>query len=582
MKDGVKMIGVLIGIVILAIIVYLGVLAYQQRVRKQVAALTTKKESMMTIPLADEIKLVGEMSLTGHSLENYEDLQADYTDIKENRFERIDQQLSQLTDDSRGINLPQLRQSLNKVTQLVDETDELIQSVQADLANLQEVDKQHRQAVHELEQKYQGLRKTLLAKNFAFGPSIDQLEERLSQLEDDFDTFTQLTKEGDHERAADVLEQLKEDTSILDDLIADIPPLYRDLTVTYPDQVKELKSGYQQLSDQHYHFGEMNLPDLIQKIEGRINENLATLKDLRPEDAQVVNDRIANQIDQVYDLMQTELDAKAPVTANLDGVAKFIAHAQNQSHTLLNELDRLGQNYTLDHQELETARELNEQIRTIDGIYQADVQAIADKQATYSQILEHQEHQNKDLTQIEEQQGQILKSVAGLVDEERQARETLQQFDFNLHSLRRQVENLNLPGIPQTYLDYFFVVRDEVAQLATDMDQPQIDMERITKQLLIIQTDLDTLKEKTEDLIDSSQLAEQLLQYANRYQVSHEDVATASKKASQLFEKDFQYAQALETIATVLDEVEPGSYKRLEDAYYNRKGTQKPEKKPAE
>ncbi|MFC6260418.1 septation ring formation regulator EzrA [Levilactobacillus fujinensis] len=572
------MLGVLIGVVVLAVIVYVGVLVYQQRIRQQVAALTAKKETMVAIPLADEVDLVGQLSLTGQSLAQYQQLQADFTDITENRFTRIDQQLAKLTEDSRGLNLVGLRRDLTKVAELVNQTDELVQSVQAKLAALQEVDKQHRQAVRDLEQKYQDLRKTLLAKNFAFGPSIDGLEERLSQLEDNFDTFTRLTQSGDHERAADVLTQLQDDTADLEDLIKAIPPLYKDLTVVYPDQVKELKGGYQQLTADHYQFGDENISELIQQVADHISENLETLSKLRPDDAKVVNDRISGQIDQLYDLMQTEIDAKDPVEANLDGVAKFIAHAQNQSHTLLNELDRLSQNYTLDHQELETARELNEQLRTIDGIYQRDVQDLTGKTATYSHVLEHQKQQEKDLKQIEEQQAQILNSVAGLADEERQARDTLQQFDFNLHSLRRQVENLNLPGIPQDYLDYFFVVRDEVAQLATDMDQPQIDMERITKQLLIIQTDLDTLQEKTDDLIDSAQLAEQLLQYANRYQTSHENVAEASKKAAELFEKDHQYAQALETIATVLDDVEPGSYKRLEDAYYQRKGTAKPKR----
>ncbi|WP_143463325.1 septation ring formation regulator EzrA [Levilactobacillus enshiensis] len=572
------MLGVLIGVVVVAIIIYVGVLVYQQRIRQQVAALTAKKETMVAIPLADEVKLVGQLSLTGQSLEQYEQLQADFTDITENRFTRIDQQLAKLTEDSRGLNLVGLRRDLNKVVELVNQTDERVQAVQEKLAALQEVDKQHRQAVHDLEQKYQDLRKTLLAKNFAFGPSIDGLEERLSQLEDNFDTFTRLTQSGDHERAADVLSQLQDDTADLEDLIKAIPPLYKDLTVIYPDQVKELKGGYQQLTADHYQFGDENIPEMIQQVADHISENLETLSKLRPDDAKVVNDRISAQIDQLYDLMQTEIDAKDPVEANLDGVAKFIAHAQNQSHTLLSELDRLSQNYTLDHQELETARELNEQLRAIDGIYQRDVQDLTGKTATYSHVLDHQKQQEKDLKQIEEQQAQILNSVAGLADEERQARDTLQQFDFNLHSLRRQVENLNLPGIPQDYLDYFFVVRDEVAQLATDMDQPQIDMERITKQLLIIQTDLDTLQEKTDDLMDSAQLAEQLLQYANRYQTSHENVAEASKKAADLFEKDHQYAQALETIATVLDDVEPGSYKRLEDAYYQRKGTAKPKR----
>ncbi|AYM03549.1 septation ring formation regulator EzrA [Levilactobacillus brevis] len=576
------MVGVLIGIVILAIVVYVGVLIYQQRIRKQVTALTTKKESMVAIPLTDELNLVGKLSLTGQSLAQFQQLQADYQDITENRFKRIDQELSQLMADSRGVNLLQLRQRFAKITLLVNQTDTLVQEVQAHLASLQEVDKQHREAVHELEKKYQDLRKTLLAKNFAFGPSIDGLEERLGQLEGNFDTFTRLTQEGDHERAADVLSQLQTDTTNLEDLIAAIPPLYKDLTVVYPDQVKELKGGYQQLAADHYQFGDQDVPGLIQDVEEHIKDNANTLAELRPSDAAVVNDRIAKQIDHIYDVMQTEMDAKEPVNKNLDRVAKFIAHAQNQSHSLLNELDRLSQNYTLDHQELETARELNEQLRHIDGTYQQDVQALSGKQAVYSQVLAHQNQQEKDLKQIEEQQADILKSVAGLADEERQARDTLQQFDFNLHSLRRQVENLNLPGIPQEYLDYFFVVRDEVAQLATDMDQPQIDMERITKQLLIIQTDLDTLQEKTDDLVDSSQLAEQLLQYANRYQTSHEDVAEASRTAADLFEHKYQYAQALETIATALEQVEPGAYKRLEDAYYDRKGTAKPKRRQTE
>lgn len=570
---------VLIGIVILAIIVYVGILAYQQRIRRQAKQLADQKAALVAIPLTDELKLASQLSLTGQSLEQFKSLQEDYQDITQERYPRIDDQLAQLTEASRGVNLLQLRQDLTKVTTLVAQTDELVQTVQAKLADLQEIDKQHRQAVHDLEQKYQELRKTLLAKNFAFGPSIDGLEEQLSHLEDNFDTFTELTQEGDHERASDVLSQLKEDTGALEQLLTAIPPLYKDLTAVYPDQVQELSTGYQQLTSQHYHFGDHDILGQLDQLSAQIKDNLATLAALRPDDAQVINQRISEQIDDLYGLMQTEIDAKTPVEKNLDGVAKFISHAQNQNHSLLTELDRLSQNYTLDHQELETARELNEQLRNIDGIYQRDVQDLTAKKATFSLVLAHQEQQQKDLEQIEQQQAQIIKSVAGLADEERQARETLRQFDFKLHSLRRQIENLNLPGIPQDYLDYFFVVRDEVAQLATDMDQPQIDMERITKQLLIIQTDLDTLGDKTNDLMDSAELAEQLLQYANRYQTSHEEVATARDEAADLFENKHEYARALETIATVVDRVDPGAYKRLEDAYYQRKGRQKPAEK---
>jgi Negative regulator of septation ring formation len=97
---------VLIGIVIIAIIVYLGILAYQQRIRRQVAALADKKASLLKIPLADELKLVGQLSLTGQSLEQFEQLQSDYGEITENRLPRIDDQLQELEEASRGNESP--------------------------------------------------------------------------------------------------------------------------------------------------------------------------------------------------------------------------------------------------------------------------------------------------------------------------------------------------------------------------------------------------------------------------------------------------------------------------------------------
>ncbi|HBF75348.1 MAG TPA: septation ring formation regulator EzrA, partial [Lactobacillus sp.] len=126
-------------------------------------------------------------------------------------------------------------------------------------------------------------------------------------------------------------------------------------------------------------------------------------------------------------------------------------------------------------------------------------------------------------------------------------------------------------GVAKSYLDYYQVVSDEIDKLTDDMNQVQINMEDITKQLIMIQSDLDILTEKTNDLIDSAQLAEQLIQYANRYRMTHEEVATASQEAQRLFDEDYDYPKSLETIATVLDEVEPGSYKRLEDRYYKTK-----------
>jgi len=39
----------------------------------------------------------------------------------------------------------------------------------------------------------------------------------------------------------------------------------------------------------------------------------------------------------------------------------------------------------------------------------------------------------------------------------------------------------------------------------------------------------------------------------------------------QLYEEEFNYKDALDTIATAIEKVEPGSYQRLENLYYSDK-----------
>ncbi|PWF99554.1 septation ring formation regulator EzrA [Levilactobacillus bambusae] len=570
------MLRVLIGIIILALVIYIGVLIYQYRVRRQLNALRETQATLQNVPLKTDLESARELSLTGHSLEQFQQLEQIYQDLTDNNFHQIDELLGSIETDVKGFNVVKTQENLTRVNQLIDQAAAEIDQVQEGLTGLKQVDQKHHQAVTDLEKEYQDLRKTLLAKNFSFGPSIDGLEEMLASLENDFDHFAKLTNAGDHEKAEDVLNQLQQDTNRLEQLIEEIPALYKDLATEYPDQLEEIQTGYQQLSEQNYHFGTVDIMGEVAEIQKQIDENLNTLRDLRTDDARVVNDQIEAGIDHLYDVMETELTARPKVEENLDRTAQFIAHAQNQNQTLRNELDRLGQNYTLDHQEVETARELNNQLKQIHTTYQDDIQDITDKTATYSMILTHQTQLSDQLGKIEEKQTQINEGVAGLADEERQARKTLRNFDFKMHAIKRGIENLNLPGLPKAYLDYFFMVSDEVDRLADDMNQVQINMEDITKQLIMIQSDLDTLEEKSNDLMDSALLSEQLIQYANRYRASHEDVAKASQQALAEFDHDYDYAKSLETIAMVLDQVEPGSYNRLETEYYKQKDRENP------
>ncbi len=186
----------------------------------------------------------------------------------------------------------------------------------------------------------------------------------------------------------------------------------------------------------------------------------------------------------------------------------------------------------------------------------------------YSEVWLQQETQIASLQQIEKKQSEINQSIQGLWHEEQEARQAAQTFDLEIHQLHRKLAKQNLPGLPKTYLDFFLTVSDEIEQLLNDLNQIKIDLDQINKSLLDIQADLDKLTEKTNDISDSAALAEVLLQYANRYKIRYPEVAQAANQADQLFNQKFDYAASLEKIATAVDRVEPGAYKKLENQYY--------------
>ena len=564
------MLQVLIGLIIIAAIIVGGLYIFRKTTTNRVNDIKAKKYRLVELHVEQELQSGLKMSLTGESLEEFKQLQTSFDQIRNEQFKAIDELADNIAREIKGINVIKTQSDVKMLDNLVNVAQHDVTQTRETLNDFKKIDQKHRQAVSKLEKKYQELRKQLLSQNFKFGDSIDNLEDELSKLEDEFDKFSTLTTNGDHASAKEILATLEVNTNHLESLISVIPGLYKKLQSDYADQLAELKAGYTKLVGDDFNFNDGNIETQIANVETQRVAVLGKLADFDVDAVTKADETIERQIDHLYELMQTEIDARPQVTEIMPQVSKFIIHAQNQNHELMLELDRLGQNYTLDHGELETARGLGEQIRQLEKDYQNDLNAIEAKQAVDSDILARQQEALVQLEQIEKQQTEINDSVSGLQNDERRAKETLRQFAIDIHGIKRHIEGLNLPGLPKAYLEYFFVVSDEIKKLDSDINKIKINMEDNTKQLLIVQSDLETLEEQTNDVKDSAQLAERLLQYANRLRENNAEVEAAVQKAQKLFDEDYDYSASLETIATVLDKVEPGSYKRLEDNYYGK------------
>lgn len=557
---------ILIAILVIVLLLLLGIVWFQRRAIQQIGELQAVSAHLSKQPLAANLKKAQQMQLVGDARDQLAKLQKEYDQLAP-AIKRLNKQGEDLQAAVKTSQLVTINSAISDYREAIEKASKQADRLQKQLRALHQQEENHHEAVDQLKQRYQQYHQQLDDKSFEYGETTDQLNDRLADLEDRYAKFTDLTTKGDLEAAQEILTDLQADNQEFDDLLKKVPQLYKPLVAEFPDQLAELRSGYETLTKQHYHFTEKKLGQKIDQLQAKLTQTVKQLNDLQVDVVEQSNQDLSTEIDHLYDVMQKELDAKPEAQHLMKVMGEFISHARRQNDELTKELKRLNLSYTFNNNEIEAARRLDERIKAIDKDYQRDAQAIKDDQALYSQILASQKANQQELTAVEEKQREINDEVAKLQTDEQRAKKMLQRYSVDIRTIKRQVEQLNLPGLSTDYLDYFKGVSDEIKKLAAALGQYKVDMDDVTKQLIMVEADLETLRTKTNDLRDSVELTERLLQYANRFP-NDETVEKAAQEARQLF-SEYEYTKSLEKIGTALEEVEPGSFKRLEDSYYN-------------
>lgn len=557
---------VLIVVLIVILVILGGVVWYQHRILKQVQGIMAACQKLMDNKVEEQLKETEQLQLTGDAKQEFDQLRDRYNDKIVPQLKAIRSTGQDLAQAARTTKLLTISAQVNGLRDELAKATTARKEVATSLQQIEQQSKSHQQAIDRIKKNYQKFHQQLNEKNFEYGDSAKKLNEQLDGLEKQYDRFVELTRKGDQDAAQEVLNDLQQGNQELAAEIKRVPALYKPLVTEFPGQLTELTSGYQTLKKEHYHFVEDDIDQQIERLQAKVKATMEQLNDLQLDVVKQANSDLADQIDHIYAVMQKEIDARPEARHLVEMMGRFTQHAQQQNNELIAELDRLSLSYTLNNNEFERARQLNEQIKTIVKQYNEDHQAVRDQQAVFSRIVDREKANRDRLTDIEEEQNKINDAVAKLQTDEQRARKMLQQYSVRLRTIRRQVEQLNLPGVSQEYMDYFFGVSDEVKKLASELDEYKINMENVTKQLIMVESDLEKLQDKTNDLRDSAELTERLQQYANRF-AGNEKVAAAAKKSQELFNQ-YNYAGSLEAIATALEEAEPGSYKRIEDSYY--------------
>lgn len=560
----------LAGIFVVILVGY-GVVYYLNRKQaNRIKEIDERKHKMMAIPVADNLYTLKNLNLTGQTKRTYESWQATWQTITRFQYPEIEAALVSAEQSIQQFNFIKAKQAIENAENLISETETSVGKVNKALEKLLESAQENRKELEENQERYNKIRKQLLAHSFTFGPAVETLEKNLNYMELDFTKFNSLTNEGDHMEAKEVLERISQDLTLMESVIETIPELNRQIKEEYEEQISDLREGYQRLISEHYVFDNVDVLEEISEIEAILVEAKSSIGLADVEEAQKKMSKAERIIENTYAVMENEMEAKDFVDRHQTNLSRKMDHVLQSNRYVLLEIDRVSQNFFLNHNELTRAQEFEDQLMAENEALRYHDKLLAEHEVSYSATKARYEKMTQKLTEIDKEQSELVAKLSNLKNREKEAEDAVDLFEMDMRNMKRTLEKQHLPGLAHEYLDLFFAVSKRVEEISAKLNRVKIDIEEIEKLVAMCEEDIQLLDKRTEEILDNANMTEYLIQYANRYR-DNQAIVAAAREALDLFQTAYDYESAASIMKNALNKVDPGASKRVEESYLEDK-----------
>ncbi len=558
---------IIVAVVILIIVVVALMLLINRKQLREVEVIDASLNEIEDMHLEDDIKRLNKMDLAGESLTTLNTWRKSYKEASTKKLPRVKKLVEEAANENATYKLFKARKKIKEAQQIIKPALEDARNTKAVFTELLESNKENQIQYDALIKVYRELRKDVLANSFEYGTAIDQIEDQLASMESDFEEAKNLSSQGDHVEAKRVLSKIRMSLAALQKQLPKIKDGYHQLEVVFQDQLKELSNVYKKMISEKYYITKVDVLSRIKDIHDQIDSARKLLAELKVDELANENKKISSEIDGLYDILAKEYKARPFVEKNQSKMLALISHQQTASKKLVEKLQHIDESYELTHGELEKSKELEKEVNNMNRQYTVDTQNIADGKGVYSAIQDSWLEMLDRLREIDAEQIKMSTDVDGLYDSENVANDSIKHFKQEVSLVYRRLERRSLPGNPDSFIQMYTLVVNEIGHVSDELSQVRINMEKISNELIQISDDVERLKREADDIINSANLVELTMQYSNKY-ADKDTIKQAQKKSMQLYD-EYNYKEALDTIATAIEKVEPGSYQRLENAYYS-------------
>ncbi|WP_445506347.1 septation ring formation regulator EzrA [Niallia sp. 03190] len=521
------------------------------------------KIDIMNRPVLEELSKVKQLNMIGQTEELFENWRAKWDDIVTVQLPDVEEMLFDTEEFIDKYKFKKAKQKQSKVRQKMEQMEKSIESMLEELNNLVGSEEKNRTEMETLQEAYRESKKALLAHRHTFGKTEKKLEAMLKDASVLLNEFEEKTNNGDYLEAREIVLKTDEIVSHIGFLIEHIPPLLIECQTKLPEQINELKDGYQEMLEQGFILEHIQLDIEVEEIEKDLQSCNNYIRDGQVEKLQSTIADIQEKIEVLYDLLEKEVLAKNYWNKNLASAKEVLGNINEANERLQSELGLLQRSYHLHNEDLELQYKLEKRVKHLYKQYEVLEHKLLNETAAHSVLCEELKLLKEQLESISDEQIILFEKLHALRKDEVAAREKIKDLNKEITQSIRLVTNSNLPGVTNEYTHLLHDAKKSITKVKTVLEEAPLDIASVHTLLEQAESTVSSFIYATNELVETVLLAEKLIQYGNRYRRKYPRVERNLSEAEAAF-RQFQYKEAFERAATTIEEVEPGSTKRLE------------------
>lgn len=553
--------------IILIIAVLLACLIVGLVIRKKhhavIERLEKRKLEIQHYPIFEELTKVKNLNMNGQTEELFERWRNKWTEVMDVDIIKIDSMLFDAEEYIDRFKFKKASMVEKDIEDYINKCDEIKNEILSELDELIGSEEKNRIEMEQLKEQFRAARKTLLANQYSFGPTLENLEKMLEEFPQKIEEYERLTAEGNYLNAREIVLLLSEKSRKLNELISLIPELLTEIQTKIPTAIHELRTGQREMEEQSYYLEHLELPENLDRIENELKTLEEELANLNVSHVSKRIQELNEEIDNFYDLLEKEVYAKNYVDKHCDRTYQTLNEVLQATKEVSNEAEYVQNSYRLPKEEAEIPKIGLKQLEVIQKRFNILLSRVREEKSAYSSLQEELMEISKEIEQIKEVQEQFSNRLKNLRVDENKARAKLQSLKKMLQDTDRMLHKANIPGIPEEMDARLEEAEEQLFIVMQSLQEVPLNMSLVNSNLEQAEKCIEEVQKHAKEMIENVMLIERIIQYGNRYRFNRQ-VHELLLQAEESFHQ-FRYIKALEEAAEAVELAEPGAIKRIQE-----------------